>query len=271
MWLMRGGPVHRAFSIMETLVSLLIIAILMGILLPSLNAARVNSRRETCREHQRHIYTAFHAYLEDHNQQFPAIAGNGAWGWGGVRFDAADQPVALHDDRPINPYLPFPKNDPRAMHVCRCPADCGITDPASGAGTGSRSAFRAYGTSFRANQKLFDAARNSALQLPPDAPVRGLTFGEITHTTAPSRLLIFGDPIWFEVAESTGRDADWHEAPRFGNLAFLDGSVRFLELFPRAIQRGTVYDPILARPDDDNDFSFESPVPSPQQLPAARD
>jgi prepilin-type N-terminal cleavage/methylation domain-containing protein len=232
---------NRAFSLMETLVSLVIILILLAILVPSLSSARVNSRRETCRENQKFIFEAFETYLKDNDGQFPGLPSTAAWSWGGVRFGAADVPAGLDDERPINAYLPFPKADVRSLHVCRCPADCGITDPASGAGTGSRSAFRAYGTSFRANALLFDAAKNYMIEMPADAPVRGLTLGEIK--TAPSRMLMLGDPIWFEIAESTGRDADWHASPRQGNLTFLDGSVRFMELYPKTIQRGIVLDP----------------------------
>jgi prepilin-type processing-associated H-X9-DG protein len=52
-----------------------------------------------------------------------------------------------------------------------------------------------------------------------------------------------GDPVWYEVAEETGRKADWHGQPNAGNLLFLDGSVRFLTVRPRRIVGPILFDP----------------------------
>jgi prepilin-type processing-associated H-X9-DG protein len=53
-----------------------------------------------------------------------------------------------------------------------------------------------------------------------------------------------GDPVWYEVRESTGRVATWHGSPDAGNLLFLDGSVRFVPVEPRPEVGAAVFDPL---------------------------
>jgi prepilin-type processing-associated H-X9-DG protein len=58
--------------------------------------------------------------------------------------------------------------------------------------------------------------------------------------------VLLGDPIWYEVAHNTGRDANWHDKPNAGNILFLDGSVRFLTIKPRTDRnQPMVFDPVM--------------------------
>jgi prepilin-type N-terminal cleavage/methylation domain-containing protein len=64
---------HRAhaFSLVELLVVIGIIAILMGLLLPTLQRARAASRRTVCLSNLRQIGVAIHAYTNDNNGSIP--------------------------------------------------------------------------------------------------------------------------------------------------------------------------------------------------------
>ena len=122
-----------------------------------------------------------------------------------------------------------------------CPADAGITHVHDGVGTGGRTAFRSYGTSYRCNAVTVDA-RIAGL----DDEARALFRSEIT--TPPSRFVLMGDPIWFETYQRSGRDANWHGKQNTGNILFLDGSVRFVPMRPRGKRGPAVAEPFLVRP-----------------------
>ncbi len=63
--------VHRAFSLMELLVAISVIALLASVLLPSLTKARKHARRVVCLSNQRQIALAMHAYAMDNRDRFP--------------------------------------------------------------------------------------------------------------------------------------------------------------------------------------------------------
>lgn len=219
------GPHLRGFTFIEVVISVAIVAMVLALLLPALRSARATSQRDQCAANQRIIGAAWTAYLAEHNNRFPAITvPQPGWVWGGVRFSVADDSARLDSNRPVNAYV---GGDGEAFH---CPADDGIAGATPGAGTGGRSAFRALGTSYRANSAFFNASQAGVE--PPDAPQRGLVRNEINVSA--SRLLMLGDAGWYETAVQTGGAADWHREPDTYNLLFLDGSVRFLPVKPRS-------------------------------------
>jgi prepilin-type N-terminal cleavage/methylation domain-containing protein/prepilin-type processing-associated H-X9-DG protein len=254
----RPGPI-AAFTLPELLVSLAVIAVLLAILLPALSAARVTSHREGCRANQRQIGAAWFAYLEDHEGTFPTIpdpmrrnVGSGefsaaaddpSWGYGGVRFSMTGDPF-IDFNRPLSRYLPLRNARVPAEQFFHCPADQGITGALREAGTGSRTAYRSFGTSYRAVAALSDGRRVSE-----NVPHRGLTLNEIV--TVPSRQALMGDPLWYEVREDTKRRADWHGRDDRCNVLFLDGSVRFVPLSPKPRTTAAVFEPRLREVEED--------------------
>jgi prepilin-type N-terminal cleavage/methylation domain-containing protein len=247
---MRHGPRHhpvnrhprpqrRGFTLLELSISLVLIAVLLSILLPLLSSARVVSHREQCASNQKRIGQGWQLYLGDHDDQFPFVPIQAGWKYAGVRFSPSGSLVPDYQ-RPLNAYLPLKINDSNPDHcVCACPADHGITDNASGAGTGKRTAFRSFGISYRANASLLDS-RLAGLELEKD---RGLWRSEITASR--SRLVLLGDPVWYESAESTGRNAEWHGQANAGNMLFMDLSVRFMPVRPRTMPGPILFDPIV--------------------------
>jgi prepilin-type processing-associated H-X9-DG protein len=252
-------PRHLGLTLLETVISLLLIAALFGILLPTLSTARSTSFRERCAMNQVRIGQAWEQYLQEHNDRFPSIAVSPGWRYGGVRFTQVGNVAFPDETRPLTPYLPCPRTADKHEVVWCCPADYGISDPAFGTGTGGRSAYRSFGTSFRANPAFLDWR-------PVDGEGGLLVEGRGLHrseiTAAPSRLLLLGDAFWHEAAERTGRQADWHQEPGKGNLLFFDGSVRFRAVWPRLIPGPITFDPMSG---------VKLPADPEQDFPAAQD
>jgi prepilin-type N-terminal cleavage/methylation domain-containing protein/prepilin-type processing-associated H-X9-DG protein len=68
-------PRHRhAFSLIELLVSIAVIALLLGVMLPALSRAREAGRRSVCASNARQLVIASHAYADDHRDFMPAGA-----------------------------------------------------------------------------------------------------------------------------------------------------------------------------------------------------
>ena len=235
---MRTHSPRRAFSLLELLISLVIVSALLAILLPTLTSARIASHRADCAGHQIALSEAWHLWLEANDQRFPVIYDEPGWFYGGLRFSAINGSPFLDFDRPLNRYVPRSSLVRHGEQMFQCPADTGIRGEVAEAGTGSQSAYRAFGTSYRANAALLRPTSSA-----PVGQEAGLSLSQIT--TPPSRLVVMGDAVWFEVRQRTGRQAQWHATPDAGNLLFLDGSVRFVTIEPEPALGPAVFDPFL--------------------------
>lgn len=227
---MASARIHRGFSLIELLISLGIVAILLGLLIPALNLAREGARTTVCASNQRQVGLAWQGYMSEH-EAFPAYTEMPEWRFGGARFvgPRQDRVPLLDEHRPINPYLVGDSDHAtRAFaEIFRCPSDTGFrftggSTPGASA-TGGATMFELRGSSYRANDYLLDASR-----LDPWRDPAPLTLSEVQ--VAPSSLLVAGDAQWhIAYAQQTSIDASWHQRPSAGNMLAHDGSVRFVD------------------------------------------
>ena len=81
-----GFVIREGFTLIELLVVISIIALLIGILLPALSAARESARNVQCLSNLRQFGVAFHSFANEHDGRFPGVGG---WIYppGGLDYD----------------------------------------------------------------------------------------------------------------------------------------------------------------------------------------
>jgi prepilin-type N-terminal cleavage/methylation domain-containing protein len=97
---------RRAFTLVELLVVIGIIAVLIAILLPALNRARRHAQMTTCMSSQRQLVTALLMYCQDHKGTFPGGSGYFPWrdNGGGAQAPTFFYAGASYDHNSFNPY-----------------------------------------------------------------------------------------------------------------------------------------------------------------------
>ena len=110
---------RRAFTLVELLVVIGIIALLIAVLLPSLRRARESANRVSCASNMRQIGTAFMMYTADHKGYFPRPAVSSQpedWiYWQGGR-NLNDSRIAPYIGRKFNEKLFFCPSDDLLSH-----------------------------------------------------------------------------------------------------------------------------------------------------------
>jgi prepilin-type N-terminal cleavage/methylation domain-containing protein len=97
---------RRAFTLVELLVVIGIIAVLIAILLPALNRARRHAQMATCMSGQRQLVSALLMYCQDHKGTFPGGSGHFYWrdDSGNVQGPTYRSDGATYNPSATNPY-----------------------------------------------------------------------------------------------------------------------------------------------------------------------
>jgi len=225
----------RGFTLIELLVVIAVLSLLLSILLPALVKVRELSKRTVCQSNLRQIAQAWLMYFDDYNgKTYQGLNADVDFaGWKGLLI-----PDNL---RPLNKYLSLPLV-PESEHqarVVRCPADMGKTEKYG------LPIYTTHGTSYRTNIWLIGPDQANSLarneELTNALNEHYLHNLNIRDTDNPSRLLLMGDHHWVdqwwdslpddpEEAKKEIEKKEWHGAPLYFNMAFVDGHVAFVRI-----------------------------------------
>ncbi|MGV3483273.1 MAG: DUF1559 domain-containing protein [Planctomycetaceae bacterium] len=126
------GSRSRAFTLVELLVVIAIIGVMVGLLLPAVQAARESARRMTCSNHERQLGLALHNYHAAYDRLpsgWIADASNNepGWSWGAAILPFMEQQALyekIHFSVPIEDGIHQEVRE-QAIATFICPSDIG--------------------------------------------------------------------------------------------------------------------------------------------------
>jgi len=227
---MRG---KNAFTLVELLVVISIIALLLSILLPALNKAKEQAKLAVCLSNMKQIGYAFKVYMQDNENRFPYNdeggyfeSGDAEFGYGGGEQHLGAMLTDLPDpeDRMLYPYA----KEPDAFF---CPADNG--ENLLPMEWWKPTTFYAMGASYRYNYNPWDnPLRGGGL-----AEWYGIANQKESWAPHPSRYIMLHEPpalcwtfyggryfLWhFARGETTVMDPELARSAFISTILFVDG------------------------------------------------
>lgn len=217
-----------AFTLVELLVVVGIIAVLAGLLLPVLSSSRAASRQASCANNLRQLWMATELYTGRYDGWFPPAAGwtfaDNNTRWHGVRPDGSSPFDPTRGK--LQPFL-------QSAEIHQCPELRGYDVAAGGA-------FELGAGGYGYNSQYIGGS-------PSAEEARALTPARVTSLRNPSETVVFGDAAFVDAASGRLIEYSYIEAPFFevwgmpadpschfrhkgqANFAFADGHVKGLE------------------------------------------
>lgn len=204
-----------AFSLIELLLLLSVIALLIALLLPAMGRIRHGARVKTCVGNAGAIAGAFQSYLSDHNQVYPGGLlkdGQNLGGWNlmgkqGWRRGSGSTPQL---NRPLNHYL-------NSVRLAHCPLDLGQKRPIPA------SHYDRFGSSYYYENRPMGDILSGAYRVQWGVWfIEGHRFAEVKY---PDKKLLVSDAMRQLNRPATDPYNHWHnlQEPLQVSVAFADG------------------------------------------------
>lgn len=222
-----GDPSRAAFSLIELLVVISIIALLIAVLLPALGAAREAGRSTACLSNLRQVGVGGQAYLNEFRFTYPPTRLPPNVGWSQVSWlgkagaTGSGYEGYSADRRYFNPYVGGPFGPADEVAAARCPSDrLGFN--------GSIGFYHQIGATYLANVDsgyYLGAFRTLSLNS-PDASI------DFAAIKSPSRMIAFAEfGLYNPIFDNFYRPGAYlHNTDPRWNASFADGHARVLRI-----------------------------------------
>ncbi len=228
-----------AFTIVELLVVISIIAVLIGLLLPAIASVNETARSVKCASNLRQLGIATIDYLADYEDRLPQVSVANPFGKGeviiGTLFGGKAGQLPFYEidqwganERPLNSYLSTGTVTDEDIPVFECPLDRG-QPPSAGDPDNPfddlpdvESMYDFVGSSYTLNDHSLDA--EDCYTLVP-AFTGDKPGGRMPYVEYPTRTWMLGDLIIYNFQQGGDRGQRWHHKDTKCNLCFVDGHV----------------------------------------------